>query len=62
MKHGTQRPYEDGDKVAFLGTHPVDELTSEEVGNGIEDGEPSGDGTIVVVIPMELGSDKVFPG
>ena len=62
MKTSTQRPYEDGDEVTLLRTHPVDELPCEEVGDGIEDREIRRDLTIVGIGPVELRSNKVLPG
>ena len=62
MQACSYRPYEDGDEVALLRSHPVDELSGEEVGNGIEQREHAGDGAVVAVGPMEVGSDEVFPG
>ena len=61
METGSHRPYEDGDDVALLGAHPVDELSGEEVGNGVEDGEVGCNLTIVGIGPVELGRDEVFP-
>lgn len=61
VHHCTSAPYEDGDEITFLGTHPIDKLSSEEVGDGIEDGEKSCNRTIMVVRPVELRSDEVFP-
>ena len=62
VEHGTERPNEDSDKIAFLRAHPVDELAGEEVRNGIEQGEQSGNRTVVAVGPVELRGDKVLPG
>jgi len=62
METGAQRPYEDGDEIALLGAHPVDELTREEVRDGVEDGEVGRDLTVVGISPVELRGDKVLPG
>ena len=61
MQHSTQRPYEDGNQVTFLGTHPVNKLTCEEVGNSIEQREETCNRTIVTVRPVELWGYEVFP-
>ena len=61
MHHCTGTPYEDGNEVTLLGAHPIDKLTSEEVGDGVEDGEKTRDRTIMVICPVELWSDEVFP-
>ena len=61
MEAGTQRPHEDGPEIAFLGTHPVDELAGKEAEHGIKDGEHGGDGTVIVVSPVEFGRNKVLP-
>ena len=61
MKHGTERPYEDGNQITLLRAHPVDELSGEEVCYGIKEREKTGNRTIVGIGPMELWCDKVFP-
>jgi hypothetical protein len=61
METSTHRPYEDGDEITLLGAHPIDKLTCEEVGNGIEKREIARDGTIIGVSPVEIGSDKILP-
>ena len=43
------------------GAHPVYKLTCKEVSYGIEDREKTGNSTIVIVGPVELWCDKVFP-
>ena len=59
MQAGADTPQDDGRDVAFLGTHPVDELTGKKGDDGIEEGEHGGDSTIVVVIPMEIYRDVI---
>ena len=61
MENGTRRPYKYGDEIALLGAHPVDKLTGKEIGHGIENGKQAGDRTIIVVVPMKLGRDEIFP-
>ena len=36
MHDGTGRPYADGDEVALLGAHPVDEFSGEEARDGVK--------------------------
>jgi hypothetical protein len=62
MKHGTGRPYEDGDEITLLGTHPVDELTSEDVSDGIESREETSDVAVVGIGPVEVDGNEVLPG
>lgn len=61
MEHGTYRPYTDSDQVSFLGVHPVDELASKKVSDGVEDREQTGDGSIIAVGPVKLWTDKILP-
>ena len=61
MQTGTHRPYEDSNKVALLGAHPIDKLTSKEIGNGIEQREHTGNRTIVAIGPVEVRSNAVLP-
>ena len=61
MQAGAHRPYEDGDEIALLGAHPVDDLTGKQVGNGIEQREHTRDGTVVTIGPVEIGGNKVLP-
>ena len=62
MHHGTQGPDANSNQVSLLGTHPVHELAGKEAGDGVEDGEQGGDGTVVRIRPVELGSDKLLIG
>ena len=53
-------PDTDGDQVTLLRAHPVHELAREQAGDGVEDGEESGNRTVVVVIPVEFRLDEVL--
>ena len=61
MKHGTERPYEDGNKITFLCAHPVDELSGKKVSHSIEQREETGNRTIVGIGPVELRGNEIFP-
>ena len=57
----TQRPDEDGPKVAFLYAHPVNKLAGEQAGDGVKDGEETGNHAVMGIIPVELRCYKVLP-
>ena len=61
MHTGTHAPHEDGNEVALLGAHPVDKLTSKEVGHSIEHREQTRNGAVIIVRPMKVRGDKIFP-
>ena len=61
MHHSARRPHEDSNEIALLRAHPVNEFASEEIGYSIENREESRDGSIVIVGPMKLRSDEIFP-
>ena len=61
MQTGSDGPDDDGPDVAFLRSHPVDELPGKEGDEGIENGECGGDETVVGIAPMEIDGDEVFP-
>ena len=61
MGTGTCRPYTNGPEITFLGTHKIDELTCKKHAESIDDREYSCNRAVVVVGPVKLRSDKVFP-
>ena len=62
MHAGTEGPHSDGDKVALLGPHPIDEFACEQAGDCVEDGEEGRDGSVVGVCPMELRFNELLIG
>jgi len=61
MEAGACRPDEDGQKITFLCTQPVNGRSGKEAHGSIEQREPAGDHAVVRVSPVKLRRDEVLP-